>query len=145
MKTLPIALAAFALATTSVLAKKGWEDDFDKGMAQAKAEKKVTLVDFTGSDWCVWCQKLDAEIFSQAKFKDYAKDKLVLVEVDFPQGKQLSRPKQKKNEALKNKYSIQGFPTVLVFDSEGNKVGQLGYTQGGPDAFIAQLEKVLKK
>jgi len=145
MKILPLALAALAFATTSVLAKSGWEDDFEKGLARAKAEKKVALVDFTGSDWCVWCKKLDAEIFSQEKFKDYAKDKLVLVEVDFPQAKPLPAAKQKANDELAKKYKIEGFPTVLVFNADGKKVAELGYTKGGPEAFIAELEKALKK
>jgi thioredoxin-related protein len=145
MKILPVAFAALALATTSVLAKTGWEEDFDKGLAKAKTEKKVALVDFTGSDWCGWCIKLDKEVFSQAKFKDYAKEKLVLVEVDFPRSKPLPKEKQEKHDALAKKYKVEGFPTVLVFDAEGKQVGELGYTAGGPDAFIAQLEKVLKK
>jgi protein disulfide-isomerase len=145
MKTLPLALAAIAFATTSVFAKPGWEDDFDKGLAKAKTEKKVALVDFTGSDWCGWCIKLDKEIFSQSKFQDYAKDKLVLVEVDFPRSKPLPKEKQEKHDALMKKYKVEGFPTVLVFNAEGKQVGELGYTKGGPDAFIAELEKVLKK
>ena len=145
MKTLPIALASLAFATTGVFAKPGWEDDFDKGLAKAKAEKKVALVDFTGSDWCGWCIKLDKEIFSKPQFKDYAKDKLVLVEVDFPQSRPLPKKKQEENDALAKKYKVQGFPTVLVFNAEGKQVGELGYTEGGPGAFITELEKVLKK
>jgi thioredoxin-related protein len=42
------------------------------------------------------------------------------------------------------KYGIQGFPTVVVFDSAGKPLGALGYQQGGPQAFIAQLEKLRK-
>jgi protein disulfide-isomerase len=145
MKTLSLAFAVLSLATTAAFAKTGWEDDFSKGLAKAKAEKKYALVDFTGSDWCVWCIKLDKEIFSKPAFKNYAKDKLVLVEVDFPQSKQLPKKKQEEHDALAKKYKVQGFPTVLVFDSDGKQVGELGYVEGGPDAFIAQLEKVIKK
>ena len=65
-------------------AAAGWDDDYEKAVAQAKAEKKMVLLDFTGSDWCGWCIKLDKEVFSQPEFKDYAKENLVLVEVDFP-------------------------------------------------------------
>ena len=144
MKT-PAILAVLALTTQLALAKSGWVEDFDKGLAQAKTEKKIALADFTGSDWCVWCQRLDKEIFSQKEFKDYAKDKLVLVEVDFPQTKPLPKAKQEKHDALAKQYEIKGFPTVLVFAADGKKIGQLGYTEGGPAAFIAALEAITKK
>lgn len=138
---IPLALAFAATA----IAKTGWEDDFDKGLAKAKAAGKPALVDFTGSDWCIWCKRLDAEIFSKQEFKDYVKDKFQLVEVDFPQLKPLPQKKAEAHEALAKKYKIEGFPTVLVLDGSGKEIGRLGYVEGGPKAFIAELEKVAKK
>lgn len=138
-------LALLTLGTHGAFAKPGWIEDFDKGLAQAKTEKKIALADFTGSDWCVWCQRLDKEIFSKPEFKEYAKANLVLVEVDFPQLKPLSKSKQEKHDKLAKEYDIKGFPTVLVFDAEGKKIGQLGYTEGGPAAFIKGLEAITKK
>jgi len=141
-------LPAFALALslgTTAFAKTGWVDDFEKGLAKAKAENKPALVDFTGSDWCVWCKRLDEEIFSKAKFKEYVKDKYVLIEVDFPQIKRLPQEKQEANGALQEKYKVQGFPTVVVLGPDGNEISRLGYVEGGPDAFIAELEKKAKK
>src|SRR3954471_3428562 len=109
-------LTLLTLGTHGALAKPGWIDDFDKGIAQAKSDKKVALADFTGSDWCVWCQRLDKEIFSTPEFKDYAKANLVLVEVDFPRLKPLPKHKQEKHDKLAKEYNIEGFPTVLVFN-----------------------------
>ncbi len=136
--------AALAVSTSAALAAAGWDDDYDKALAKAKTEKKMVLLDFTGSDWCPWCIKLDGEVFSKADFKTYAKENLVLVEVDFPQLKPLPKHKQEKHDALSKQYDIKGFPTVLVFDAEGKKIGQLGYTEGGPAAFIAKLEAITK-
>jgi thioredoxin-related protein len=48
------------------------------------------------------------------------------------------------NERLLMKYGIQGFPTVVVFDSSGKPLGALGYTAGGPQAFIEELERLRK-
>jgi len=144
MKTrllIPLALA-FA---TAAFAKTGWEDDFEKGLEKAKSSGKPALVDFTGSDWCIWCKRLDAEIFSKAEFKDYVKDKFTLVEVDFPQIKPLPKKKAEAHDALAKKYKIEGFPTVLVLDGSGKEIARLGYVEGGPKAFIAELEKVAKK
>lgn len=140
-------LTVLALATLAspLFAKTGWEDEFDKGLAKAKAAGKPALVDFTGSDWCIWCKRLDQEIFSKPEFKDYVKDKLQLVEVDFPQLKPLPKKKAEANQAVAEKYKIQGYPTVIVMDGNGKELGRLGYVEGGPKAFIAELEKVLKK
>ena len=138
---LPLSLITLAF-TAAAFAKSGWEDNYEKGVQKAKTEKKITLVDFTGSDWCSWCMKLDKEVFSQAKFKDYAKQNLVLIEVDFPQLKPLPPSKQKKHDALAKQYEITGYPSVIVLNAEGKKIGKLGYMEGGAEAFIAALEKL---
>ncbi len=68
----------------------------------------------------------------------------MLLEVDFPKGRQLAPAERMQNEELAERYGIQGFPTIVVLDSEGKKVGELGYTPGGPSAFIAELESLRK-
>ena len=138
------ALAVLTLSTTMALAKTGWSEDYTQSVAQGKAENKLVLVDFTGSDWCVWCKKLDSEVFSTPEFKAYAKDHLVLMEADFPQAKPQDSKTKAQNEKLQAKFKIEGYPTVIVLNSEGKPVGQLGYMEGGPKAFIAALEKLKK-
>jgi protein disulfide-isomerase len=101
-------------------------------------------MDFTGSDWCGWCIMLDKEVFSKPEFKEYASKNLVLLELDFPRRKQMPAETAAQNERLLMKYGIQGFPTVVVFDSSGKPLGALGYQAGGPQAFIAELEKLRK-
>ena len=139
-----VTVLALALSLTSVFAKPGWSDDYKKSLEQAKEEKKMVLLDFTGSDWCPWCIRLDKEIFSTKEFKEYAKENLVLVELDFPQGKTLPRNVQKQNAELQEEYAIQGYPTVIVLNSDGKAVGKLGYMAGGPAPFIAELNKLKK-
>lgn len=138
-------LAVLSLLTSAALAAAGWGDDYEKAVAQAKAEKKMVLLDFTGSDWCGWCIKLDKEVFSKADFKAYAKDNLVLVEVDFPQGKKLPKKVVEQNEKLQKEHSVRGYPTIVVLNPEGKKVGQLGYMEGGPKAFLAKLDELKSK
>ncbi len=118
-----------------------WLTQYDSALAQANAENKVVLMDFSGSDWCGWCKKLDREIFGTAEFMDYADKKLVLLKVDFPKKARLSAEPEKQNMDLARKYGIEGFPTVILLDSAENVVGTLGYIQGGPKAFIAELER----
>jgi thioredoxin-related protein len=124
--------------------KPGWITSVEQGQQEAKANNKLVLLDFTGSDWCGWCVLLDREVFSKPKFKEYASKNLVLVEVDFPKMKQVSDATRKENVRLAQRYQIQGFPTIIVLNSEGQVVGEFGYVKGGPDAFIAVLEKLRK-
>ena len=121
-----------------------WQTDFKKAQEEAKANHKLLLVDFTGSDWCGWCIKLHREVFSQPEFKDYAAKNLVLLEIDFPRRKAQSDAVKKQNEELAGEYRIRGFPTIIVLNDEGRQVGQLGYMEGGAEAFIAELEKLRK-
>lgn len=127
------------------MAKTGWSEDYAASLAKAKADNKLVLLDFTGSDWCGWCIKIDNEIFSKPEFQEYAKKNLELVELDFPRRKTLPANVKAQNEKLAQEYGIQGFPTIIVLNSKGKKVGELGYMPGGPSAFIAELEKLKNK
>lgn len=143
MKKLTLAILA-CVAAIQLNAAEGWMTDVPKAQAQAKTEKKLVMLDFTGSDWCGWCIRLNKEVFNTPEFTEYAKNNLVLVEVDFPSRKKLSPELKKANAALQKKYGVEGYPTIIVLNGEGKKVGQLGYMAGGPKAFIAELEKLKK-
>ncbi|HEY8240444.1 MAG TPA: thioredoxin family protein, partial [Kiritimatiellia bacterium] len=67
-----------------------WTDDFEQAMNEAKASGRYLLLDFTGSDWCGWCKRLDAEVFKDDTFKEFAASNLVCVKVDFPMFKEQS-------------------------------------------------------
>ena len=152
MKIFPLQTAhlagALLLAFASVSSlhaegKPGWSDDQPKAFAQAKADKKMVLMDFTGSDWCSWCIKMDKDVFNTPEFKAYAKDHLVLLELDLPQEKPISPETRQQNEKLVKEYNVEGFPTLIVLDSEGKPLKQfMGYQEGGPQAFIAELQKL---
>lgn len=122
-----------------------WIDNFEKAKTEAAKENKLILADFTGSDWCGWCIKLNEEVFSKQEFQNYVKDKFVLLELDFPRQKKQDAAIKKQNEELVQKYGVRGFPTVLVLDAKGDVVEKLGYMPGGPDAFIKELEKTQGK
>ena len=145
MKKLALVILMAVAALCVRAAELDWTTDLPKAQAKAKEGSKLVLMDFTGSDWCSWCKKLNKEVFSTPEFAEYAKENLVLVELDFPQTKHQDAALKKANEALSKKYNIEGYPTVIVLNSAGKKVGQLGYQAGGPKPFIAQLEKLKKK
>ena len=133
--------ASMILAGNVQAADATWSTNYEKALAQAKAENKAVLLDFTGSDWCGWCIKMVKDTLSQREFIDYAAKNLVLVEVDFPNKKEVPAETKKQNEELQKKFEVKGFPTFLLLDKEGKEIGrQRGYLAGGPAAFIAKLD-----
>jgi protein disulfide-isomerase len=141
-KTLLIVMAAALVWQVQAAEEATWLTDLPAAQAQAKAQSKIVLMDFTGSDWCPWCIKFKKEVLDAKEFQDYAKQNVVEVEVDYPRKTTQSADLKKANEALKDQYKIEGFPTLVVLDQNGKEIGrQVGYAEGGPKAFIAQLEK----
>ncbi len=138
-----LAVVTLCLSVISLSAAEGWLTDLDEGIAVAKADKKAILVDFTGSDWCGWCIRLKKEVFDQKEFAAASKD-FVLVELDYPQKKKQSAEEKAKNKALAEKFAIEGFPTIMLLDSDGQPFAQTGYQEGGPAKYLAHLAELRK-
>jgi protein disulfide-isomerase len=145
MKRIIVALFVCCVAGSIIAADSSWMTSVPDAKAKAEKENKLVLLDFTGSDWCIWCKRLNAEIFSKSEFTDYAKKNLVLVEVDFPHVKVLSEDQKAANSALAEKYKIAGYPTLVMMKPDGTVVWQGGYMKGGPPAMIAQLDAAKQK
>jgi thioredoxin-related protein len=124
-----------------VRAEYTWLTDFAAAKQQAANENKKMLLDFTGSDWCYFCKKLDVEVLDTPTFKDFAKD-YVLVRVDFPRSHELPPDLKNQNKVLEQQYRINGFPTLVELNSSGQEImRQSGYHPGsGPQAYIAQFK-----
>ena len=112
--------------TTSTHAASHWETDFEHAQKLASESGKYMLLDFTGSDWCGWCIRLKDEVFSKKSFLAYAKEKLVLVQVDFPRKKAQSKELKEQNRALASKYGIRGYPTIIILSPTGDFIQQTG-------------------
>ncbi len=147
MKKLLTALFALCLAGSMMASELTWMTSLPDAQAKAKKEHKLVFMNFTGSDWCGWCKKMDAETFSKPEFADYAKKNLVLVELDFPTAKKPQSDDLKAaNAALKSKYEIHGFPTMVAVNADGSVAWKNeGYLEGGPSALIAKLDAVTGK
>ena len=136
-----VSVGAFAKTSTP----EGWLDDYDVAIEKAAAENKPIVVDFSGSDWCGWCIRLDKEVFATEVFKKAAAEKYILLMVDSPSSESLLSEKAKKqNPKLVEKYGIEGFPTVLVLDQKGGEICRLGYEKGGPANYIAKLDAEIR-
>lgn len=120
-----------------------WLESYDQAVALAKENQRPILVDFTGSDWCGWCIRLDEEVFSKTAFQEWAQENVVLLKLDYPQTVPQSLELVEQNQQLAQQYGIQGFPTILFLSDGGRVLGSSGYLEGGPTAWIQDAQAKL--
>lgn len=135
-------LALFTAILLPALVEAGeWMTDFDDAKKIAAERNIPILVNFSGSDWCGWCIRLDKEVFSKEAFQAFAKKEVVLFLADFPRRTPLPEDVKKQNEALAQQFGVRGFPTILLLDADGELILRTGYKPGGPEAYIQHLRE----
>jgi thioredoxin-related protein len=140
-----ILFSAFAFITFFSFSQKDeltWHTDLEKAISISQKEKKPMMLFFTGSDWCGWCHKLQKEVFYQDEFIEWAKDNVVLVEVDFPSRngeafKKQSDETRQQNNLLQQQFSVRGYPTVWFVKPEKTKEGKVNLAQLGQTGYVA--------
>jgi protein disulfide-isomerase len=121
-----------------------WLTDFPAAQTQARLTGKFVLLHFSGSDWCGWCMKLRKEVFGKPEFGSYAQTNLVLVRIDFPKHTPLPAGLQKANQQLAERFHVRGYPTLILLNSQGRRLGTISYGHGGTKQFLSDVEKVLR-
>jgi len=123
-----------------------WTMDLEAARQTALEKKLPIFINFTGSDWCVWCKHMEKEVFSTPAWLDYARDSLLMVWIDFPQNKALVPEKYtRRNQQLAQLFGIEAYPAYIVLDDDGKtQLGELEAEQQiTPARFITQLNAVL--
>lgn len=129
-----------------------WYTDVKEAIKVSNKEKKPLMLFFTGSDWCGWCIRLQKEVLTTPEFSKWAKESVVLVELDYPRRVPQSDEIKKQNNELQHAFGIQGFPTVYFAKATVNKEGKVnfeglgntGYVAGGPTAWLAVADPFVK-
>ncbi|MFT7678340.1 MAG: thioredoxin-related protein [Planctomycetota bacterium] len=136
--------ATASAALSTALSSEGWVADFDVAVKQAREQGKNLLVDFTGSDWCGWCIKLDEEVFSHESWSSVASKEYIFVSLDFPRSEEAKSkvPNPERNAALQAKYAVTGFPSILLMTVDGDVFGRTGYAPGGPEAYLTHMAEL---
>lgn len=145
----PSILAIALWASSSVAADELWLTNMDEALELAKKNGRPVLVDFTGSDWCVWCVRLDTEVFDTELFRAEAPKRFVLVKLDFPRHSSILTAEEKEhNQQWSKKFGVNGFPTILLLDTEGRPFAKTGYQEGGEEHYLkhlSELEGILRE
>lgn len=147
-----ILIWSFTLNTSSEKKELVWHTDVKKAVEIAQKEDKPVFMFFTGSDWCGWCIRLQKEVFKTPEFEAWAKQKVVLVELDFPRRTAQEESIKTQNAQLQQMFGVQGYPTVWMVKA-GNKNGKInfeqlgstGYVAGGPKVWLEGANQIIAK
>jgi len=143
MKFTGIVLLSFLMMSFT-----NWETSFEKAKSIASKDHKFILLNFSGSDWCGPCMKLDKNIWQSDAFKIESKKHWILVKADFPKKKanQLSPELTESNNKLAEKYNQDGnFPLVVLLDKNGKVLGITAYKDVDAEQYIESLFELEKR
>ena len=143
---LALGLVISVSAGTVRAAELTWFTSLAQAQARANAEKKSVLLFFHGSDWCPLCREMQSQVFASPEFMAYARQVLVLVDVDFPDKIKQDEALKQANAALKTRFNVgDGYPTLVLLNESGETVFQeAGYAGGGPAEVLPKLQRHAK-
>ena len=124
---------------------EGWLTNFEQAMAQSKKTGKPIMANFTGSDWCGWCKKLDKSVFHQPGFKEWADKNVVLLELDFPKRFRVPQEIAAQNNNLRQAFKVTGYPTIWVFDADEGPDGKPSLKGLGKTGYTKTLKEFQQK
>jgi protein disulfide-isomerase len=152
MKKILIVALLILGATTVEAQELKWETNMEQASQIAIKTKKPLLMFFTGSDWCGWCIRLQNEVLKKPEFAAWAKENVVLLELDYPRRTPQLPEIQKQNMELQQMFEVRGYPTIWLAnpskkDGKTNleKLGSTGYVAGGPEKWLETANQILKK
>ena len=150
-----LVIAFLTLTSMSMQAQEEltWHTDMSKATDISIKENKPMFLFFTGSDWCGWCIRLQKEVFKTPEFIKWAKDNVVLVELDFPRKNNQSEEVKMQNAQLQQQLQVRGYPTVWFVSAAKtadakvnlNALGSSGYVAGGPKVWIDGANQIIQK
>ncbi|WP_291139367.1 thioredoxin family protein [Flavobacterium sp. UBA7663] len=150
-----LVIAFLTLTSMSMQAQEEltWHTDMSKATDISIKENKPMFLFFTGSDWCGWCIRLQKEVFKTPEFIKWAKDNVVLVELDFPRKNNQTDAVKLQNAQLQQQLQVNGYPTVWFVSATKtaeakinlNALGSTGYVAGGPQAWLSGANQIIQK
>lgn len=149
MKALQLLIVCCLFSVTAIAQSEykagnpGWMVDLDQAYAASQKEGKPIMANFTGSDWCGWCKRLTAAVFSKPEFQKWANDNVILLELDFPRRTQIPTKYRQQNAGLQQAFKVRGFPTIWVFDLNKDVNGQYQINARGKTGYAPSVQQFI--
>ncbi len=120
-------LGVSSTTSAAVSSKYKWITSMQQAELASKRSDKPILMYFCGSDWDDFTRELDEQVIEYDYFHEWAKDKVILMKVDFQAKGNQSKLLKKQNDELKQRFQITRVPTFVFVDVEGNVMGRATY------------------
>jgi thioredoxin-like negative regulator of GroEL len=105
----------------------------EQALAAGRAERKPVLVELT-AEWCSSCKELELKTLSRGRVQRFLEKRFVAIQVDGEKGE---------GPALRKRFHVVGYPTVLVLDANGREIDRL-FDVSDPEPFVSALEGFLR-
>jgi thiol-disulfide isomerase/thioredoxin len=144
VKQIKSVIIGFFILTSPLFCFSQMNNNPDQAFSAAMESNKTVLLYFSGSDWCLPCQRFNKTIKSDSLFKKYADGNLILIEADFPQKTKLSRQQVLWNEKLAEEFNPNGiFPYLLLVHADKSIITSLEYLHYDPKNFIEEIKTAI--
>ena len=126
-----------------------WQNSYTVARREAMRTNKPIVMWFTneGSSPSPICKTLNREVFGKRDFANWAKENVVRLKIDLSGGAtagtigDLATRKRKYVAKLKKKYSVLGYPTVLVLQPDGTVYERYrGYKKGHGKSYLRNMK-----
>jgi thioredoxin-related protein len=94
---------------------------WDRGLEEARGSGRPVLVDVY-TDWCGWCRRMEADVYSRPEVRDYLSRKFVTVKLDA----EAPDPARYEGRAftsrsLAARFGVSGYPTTIFLRPAGDQ------------------------
>ncbi len=138
------ALLPLAAMVAPAQADVSWSTDLEAAKKQAAAQKKLVLIEFTGTDWCTYCVLLHKNVIATPDFEAFMQPLFVPVQIDVPIRADFDQKLLARNKALCQELKVPGYPTLMVMTPEGRVVGGFSGNVAGIDVAKRELAAACK-
>lgn len=109
-----------------------WQS-FSKGLEKAREQGRPLFI-FFYTDWCVYCKKMDKEVFSDRDVISYMNSNYISIRVnpDSEKGRMMIMGKETSAAQLMGMTGARGYPALMFWDKKQKPVTTLpGYLEKG--------------
>ncbi len=142
-RTLALVLTAAALFAPLAARPAGAVEwlHWNEGMEAARRTGKPVVVDVY-TDWCGWCKRMDAEVFSRPDVSQYLAGHFVTVRLNAESGENVTwQGHAYSARSLASRFDVSSYPTTIFFTSSGEHLANVpGYLPR--DRFLLLLRYV---
>ena len=138
--TLLLCIASPAVAASEKSSEVLWRS-WDPGLREAESTKRPVLVDVY-TDWCGWCKRMDADVYSRPDVREYLSKNFVTIKLNAESTKPATyQGKSHTGRSLSSGFGVTGYPTTVFLGSDGERLVNVpGYIKG--DRFLLLLRYI---